>query len=76
MATIRLRRIRGGDRFMYKSSLLGLFGILGRCGLLVLVLLIAFLGLYEVHYASQQDSEADAELRRLALYGLLLRVNR
>lgn len=61
---------------MYKSSLLGPLRILRRCTLLVFVWLIVLLGLYEAHYAFKHGSNADAEFRRLALYGLLMRVNR
>ena len=60
---------------MYKSLRSNWFMILGRCTLIATIWLGVLLGLYELHYASQQEHDVDAELRRLALYGILKRIN-
>lgn len=43
---------------------------------MAIIWLMLLLGMYEAHHASQQDHDGDEELRRLALYGILMRVNR
>lgn len=59
---------------MYRSSVLGRLAVCRRCVLTVLAVLIALLGLYEIHYASANDSDTNSVLRRLAVYSVLVRM--
>ncbi|MBE7383174.1 MAG: hypothetical protein F6J95_017385 [Leptolyngbya sp. SIO1E4] len=61
---------------MSRSSLLRQLAICKRFTFLVLVWTVMLLGIYEAHESAENQGGGNPELRRLAVYGILIRANR
>jgi len=61
---------------MYKSPVLCWFAICRRCVIIMGLMIMMLLGLYEAHHAFQTEDNSQEGLRRLAIYGIVMRTQR